>query len=192
MRVLADIVLCTILVLVLYICPAVAQRAIGDRGKRVDKTLSLETRLAHDRVVAGTTSSAVVIVTIKDGWHINAPNPADENLIGTSFEISKHKILDSVSVHFFPGIERKFDYAESPLEVYEGATSIRVLFSVARGAKQGNYSLSAVLTYQACSDNVCLAPASIRFTIPIRVVLPGTKVRRINTEIFEQYEPQSK
>jgi thioredoxin:protein disulfide reductase len=165
-----------------------AQRKGNKSTPYSDRTLTVDVKFAHDAFHAGMTSSALVLVKIKEGWHINAPNPADESLIGTSLEISKSALLDSATVRYSSGVERKFDYADLPIEVYETATSINVRFTVASSVLPGTFTIPASLSYQACSDNVCLAPTVLRFNVRIRVVSSTTKTHRINNDLFGQNE----
>lgn len=171
---------------------ASAQRSKNVPKKKPEATVTVATKLAHDSLSAGMTSSALIVVTIKDGWHINSPNPTDESLIGTLLSVSENAVFASTSVRYFPGIERKFDYADSPIEIFEGSTAVLIRFTVASNVKVGKYKVPAVLNYQACSENVCLAPTSIQFAIPILVASQAFKARRINTELFDQYDPQPK
>jgi thioredoxin:protein disulfide reductase len=169
-----------------------AQHSKNVSKKKPDATVTVATKFAYDSLSAGMTSSALIMVAIKDGWHINSPNPADESLVGTSINISQNAVFDSTSVSFFPGIEKKFDYADSPTEVFEGSTAVLIRFTVASNINPGKYTVPAVLNYQACSENVCLATTSIQFSIPILVASRAFKAHRINTELFDQYDPQPK
>lgn len=137
----------------------------------------MQVTLAQGRVHAGATCTALVVLSIADGWHINSATPSDEALIGTSVEVAKNNVLDSTDVSFPPGIEREFGYAEQPVEVYEGRVSIRLTLHLSKNVKPGEYVIPISVTYQACSESVCLAPATAAADLPLHVVPLSEPIR---------------
>lgn len=166
-----------------------AQPSRAGKDKTLDKKkIAVQVKLSLDRVHPGSACFAMLIVNIQDGWHINSTTPLEENLIGTSVEIQKRKVIDSTDIHYPKGIERKFGFADTPLDVYEGTIQILIKLSVATDVKPGTYSVPATIHYQACNDNLCLAPASVRIDISLRIVSRGEPVSRINPKLFEGYQ----
>ncbi len=162
------------------------QPARSQQAKRVGKEkVSVQAKLSQDKVHAGTACAALVIISIAEGWHINSAAPADEALTGTSLEIEKKNVLDSVRVSFPPGIERAFGYTENPIEVYEGRIAIALTSHVSNDVNPGTYNIPIRLDYQACSESVCLAPATAVVELPLQVVPSSEAVHRINSELFE-------
>lgn len=163
-----------------------------EKNRVGNEKVSVQAKLSQDKVHAGTTCAAMLIVSIADGWHINSAAPADEALIGTSVEIEKTNVLDSASVFFPSGIEREFGYAEVPIEVLEGRVSISLTLHVSKNVMPGKYSIPIRVEYQACSERVCLAPATVVADLPLHVVPLSEPIRRISHETFEDARARKK
>ncbi len=159
----------------------------SDKGK-----IAVQAKLSHDRVHAGSILKALLIVRIQEGWHINVAHPTEEELIGTSVDVKKTNVIDSVAIRFPNGIERHFDFSETALDVYEGTIKILLTLRIRDNVKAGSYTLPATIDYQACSNSVCLAPASVQIDIPILVAARNQLVHPTNKELFAPYTEQLK
>lgn len=174
-------------VLVLQVC-AFCEVPLGRKDKSPDKSkIAVQAKLSHDRVKPGSACFALLVVTIQEGWHINSAIPSEENLVGTSVDVRKTKVIDSVSIQYQPAVERKFDFTDGVLEVYEGTIQILVRLGIRKSARPGAYLIPATVSYQACSNSVCLAPSAVRVNIPVRVTSDGRTIHEINKELFEPY-----
>ncbi len=161
---------------------APSQKKPSDKHK-----ITVHAKLSHDKAKPGSVVHALLIVNVQDGWHINAANPRDENLIPTLVEIQKKKVIDSVSIHFPPAEERKFDFSEDMMEVYEGTIRILVRMEIWKSARPGTYLIPATVHYQSCSNSICLAPTSVSVNMPIRITNNARSIHEINKELFEPY-----
>ena len=77
-----------------------------------------------------------------------------------------------VSVEFisYPDpLTKKFAFAEKPLAVYEGDTTVKVRLKADKSAAPGQHNLSAKLRVQACDDKVCYAPGEENLIVPVNV-----------------------
>lgn len=150
--------------------------------------IAAQVKLSHDKIHPGSTCFALLIVTIQDGWHINSATPSEGNLVATSVDIRKAKVLDSVSIRYPAGIERKFDFSDTALDVYEGTIQILLRLRIRDDIKRGEHTIAATIGYQACSNSICLAPTTVRINIPLRVVTSRQPVHRVNNQHFEPYK----
>jgi thiol:disulfide interchange protein DsbD len=142
-------------------------------------------RLSQDKFHPGSDALAAVIVEIQQGWHINSSTPADENFIETSLQLKVPKRIEIAHIRYPKGIERNFDFAESPLNVYEGTIDILLELKLASDLKPGSYTIPLLLGYQACSDRVCLAPTTLPADLHLEVVGTDKKTLRINKDLFD-------
>ena len=98
---------------------------------------------------------------IRPGWHINAHQPLDEDLIPTELFPDRSTLtLDEID---YPAAEQvKLRLSAQPLALYQGQVHIggRMGTDTAPGAKPAPLRLRL----QACSDRVCLAPEDIHLT----------------------------
>jgi len=138
--------------------PALAGRAASGAGgdvfstaARVRASVSTATTDDHDEIVT--------TIQVDDGWHVNA-NPASfDYLVPTSvsFEgLSATRMMYPLPVRIRP------KFAPDGLDVYEGVTKIVALFP--KGSLKVAPGIRGTLTVQACSNEVCLPPATIPMT----------------------------
>ena len=162
----------------------------GTGQPRGNEHVAVSARLSQDGVQGGGAMRAALLVTVESGWHVNSSSPADENLIGTAAAFAPPEGLAVSQVQYPPGIPKKFAFSDEPLSVYEG--TVVILFSVSASAAlaPGDYTLRVDVSYQACNNDVCLAPASVRVAVPVRVLPRGAAPVRTNDELFEGVSEQ--
>lgn len=98
-------------------------------------------------------------LSIAPGWHVNAHAPLEDWLIATEFSVD-----GAEPVAYPPAVLRTLGFAEAPLALYEGDLVLSAgLASAQEGARAG--PRRAVLTFQACNDEICLDPESFTFTL---------------------------
>lgn len=117
----------------------------------------------------GSSGEAIVRLQIQQGYHINANPPSFSYLKATELELIP---ASGVSVEFitYPDpVTKTFSFADAPLKVYEGDTTVKAKLKAAPSADTGKHNLSAKLRVQACDDQVCYAPGTIDLMIPVVV-----------------------
>jgi len=97
-------------------------------------------------------------LTIADGWHVNAHLPLDDYLIPTSLTLDGSANIDTA---YPSGTIKSLSFNEAPLALYEGAFSLRSKKSEGPILNPSK----AMLTFQACSDEVCLPPEDMTFVL---------------------------
>ena len=117
----------------------------------------------------GGTADAQVRLKIDSGFHLNANPPSFPYLKATELELTPDGGL-SVSFTKYPDpLMKKFSFADSPLAVYEGETTLSVRLKADRAISVGRKNLSGKLRVQACDDQVCYAPEAMDIVIPVNV-----------------------
>jgi len=122
------------------------------------------------RVSAGTSSTAVLELRVKDGYHIQADSVADEFLVPTRLAMETGDFLRADTPDFPPAVEYKLQGTGNTWMVYSGRLEIRVPFGVPADAPEGGRNWRGTLTYQACEDGRCLPPDTLEFHIPVDVL----------------------
>ena len=121
-------------------------------------------------VEAGKTAEAVFTLGLAPGWHINA-NPANPDyMIATVLEITPAAGLKPAGPIYPAAQHVKVGFEETPLAVFSGQAVIRLPIATAPTLAAGSHTLKGTLRFQACNDQVCMAPATIPVTIELRVV----------------------
>jgi len=102
-----------------------------------------------------------VRLEITHGFHINAEKPTLGYLIPTKLEWTS-KEFKLLATEYPPAEHYTFSFSpEKPLDVYQGAATIRSRFQVPRGTVPGKVTLRGKLRYQACDDKACYPPVNV-------------------------------
>ena len=126
-------------------------------------------------VPTGGSAKARVKISIAEGWHVNANPPSLDYMIPTEARVTAAGGLSTGPPVYPEPRKAKLSFEESELLVYDGQTTIEIPVTATPTAALGERMLEGKIQFQACNDQVCLAPASVAFTIPVRVVagVPG-------------------
>ncbi len=105
-----------------------------------------------------------VTLQIDAGYHVNAHEPGLDELIGLTVQVVGRGL--ELAAHYPPGETfRTKAFGDDDIRVYTGTVTIPV--SITRTAPVSG-TPRFVLTYQVCTDEVCLRPT--RSLLPVRVI----------------------
>ena len=154
-----------------------------ERPKK-DELVQGRAYLSTDKLPAGGTCQFIVLLDVKDGWHINANPPSSENLIPTKVSF-KSKLEAKLSAPTYPkGHGFKFAGEEMEVMVYEGEVAIRGTLTVPEKAGGQTDEMEITINYQACNDTGCRPPKTIKLTGKLAVAKRGESVKQINARLF--------
>lgn len=120
-------------------------------------------------VDAGSSLDAVVKVSIKAGFHINANPPTFSYLIPTEITAGKAEGITPGKPVYPAGEKRKFQFADQPLSVYEGDARVTLPLRVDGSAAKGPRTLPITVRVQACDDQQCYPPTTLSTAIQVEV-----------------------
>ena len=149
--------------------------------------VKVETALSVDKVARGSTFQTVLKIHIADGWHVNSHTPTHDYLIGTAFVLRPSEGFIVTDIRYPKGSLLKFDFAEDPLDVYQGDFSVFVAFRASGRIAASNDTLFGDLQLQACNNQVCIAPSTIPVSIPVTLVDANEKTSAINQADFSGF-----
>ena len=122
--------------------------------------------LAEATVARGSTAKGTIILSLPEGLHVNSNKPSSEYLIPTSVRISGVGLKPAV-VEYPEGTNRKFQFSESELNVYEGEITIPFRIVIPKKLRSNKLALKAHVRYQACTDEVCYPPKNKELTMTV-------------------------
>ena len=114
------------------------------------------------------TATAKVHLQLKQGYHVNSNQPADEYLIPLRLTWSAEPLKTEGIVYPKPALE-KYAFSEKPLSVYTSDFDVVTKFKVPANATSGPAMATGKLRYQACNDRMCLPPKTIDITMTIEI-----------------------
>ena len=151
--------------------------------------VSAKAILYADKIQAGSTIQIVLQLKINNGWHINSHAPTFDYLIGTTFELQSKEGIILADVQYPKGNLVSLAFADQPIDVYEGTTTIFASLRISDKLNLGIDTIEGRITVQACNNQICLAPSSINLNIPIQIVGAGEAVTYLNQDLFAHYKP---
>lgn len=122
------------------------------------------------RIAPGGAAEARLRVTIAGGWHINANPASPDYMIATTVEVSPTGGVSAGAPRYPEAKQLKVAFDESQIAAYGGEIEIVLPLAAAADAAAGARTLEGALKFQACNDQVCIAPATVRFSIPVGIV----------------------
>jgi DsbC/DsbD-like thiol-disulfide interchange protein len=134
----------------------------------IAQTISVDGSISGGSVTKGKAARGSVVLSIPGDLHVNSSRPGNKYQIPTSIRLSASGAR--VSAPSYPrGINRKFSFSDTVINVYEGTVRVPFTVTVPAGFRGNTVSVRAVVRYQACTDEVCYAPRSTEITMTARV-----------------------
>ncbi len=121
------------------------------------------------QIAAGESGEATVRITIQTGYHVNANPPTFSYLKATTLVVPPAEGVSLGTVTYPKALQKKFPFAEKELAIYEGDADVKALLKIEKTAPKGERSVPAEMRIQACDDQVCYAPGTIAFAIPVNI-----------------------
>jgi DsbC/DsbD-like thiol-disulfide interchange protein len=148
------------------------QAAVSNTATETRRIASVDVVKAtpqHVDIPAGGSADTTLNLKIQNGYHVNANPPSFPYLKATELEISSSAGISVGFISYPTPITRKFSFAEGPLAVYEGETTLKVRLKADKSAAPGTHNLAGKLRVQACDEQVCYAPGTIDVAIPVTI-----------------------
>lgn len=141
---------------------ALAGAALEARAQTVNGSIG------NGTIKRGGSERAVIIMDIPAELHVNSNRPNSEYSIPTTIKISGTGIRLS-RINFPRGKNRKFEFSDNPVNVYEGRVAFPFTVTVPANFKGNTVRVRAVVRYQACTEEVCYPPKNKDITLTARV-----------------------
>ncbi len=106
---------------------------------------------------------AMIDLTLAEDWHVQSDRPSVENLFATQVS-SASQAWRIAQIEYPQGDEVSLSFQDQPLSVWSGKVSIPIeLEPVGEVGKM----LQLDVQLQACSNEVCLLPETVRLELPV-------------------------
>ncbi len=124
--------------------------------------------IGNGTVKRGTTARGTVVLEIPKELHVNSNRPKSEYAIPTTVKVVGNGVQVG-KVTFPRGTDRKFQFSENLLNVYEGTVFFPFTVAVPKNYRGDSISVKATVRYQACTEEVCYPPRSKDVTLTARI-----------------------
>ena len=107
-------------------------------------------------------------LVIRDGWHLNGPEPLQEDLIGTTVEGAGSR-FEVTNLRYPEPRRTQVSTQSGDVLIYEGAQRITLKLSPNFAARPEELPVSVPISVrlQACDDQVCLLPETVVLELPL-------------------------
>ena len=154
-----------------------------ERPKK-DELVRARAYLSTDRLPAGGTCRIVVLLDVKDGWHINANPPSPDFLKPTKLSFKSKSGVTLAEPIYPKGHGFKMEGEDMDAMVYEGEVAVYGTLTVPKSSGGVTDEMEITVNYQACNEKGCQPPKSIKLTGKLAVAKPGEAVKPINAKLF--------
>ncbi len=124
---------------------------------------------------AGQSAPITLELTVKSPYHINADQPLEDFLIGTTVEFKAPAGVAYRKIAFPPAEVRKLDLSPNPMAIYEGTVKVTAEVTLGPDFKGAELAIEGTVGYQACDGSACLPPAEAKFSRKVAVTGAETK-----------------
>ncbi len=124
-------------------------------------------------VLVGAEFDVVANVAIEPGWHVSANPTGVPEMKPTSLAIDSgsQKLVSLVKVAYPPGEAKVLgSLGTETVKLYEKNVSIPVRLKLAENVRPGTVVVILELSYQACNDRLCQAPAKLVLPLSVTAV----------------------
>lgn len=121
-------------------------------------------------VERGDSTRGNIVMTIPGGLHVNSSRPSSEYAIPTVVTVRGASGVRVSRVTYPRGKNRKFQFSENLINVYEGRVKFPFTVTVPENFKGNTIRVTAAVRYQACTDEVCYPPRTKNVVLTARVV----------------------
>jgi Thiol:disulfide interchange protein len=129
---------------------------------------SISGSIGNGTASRGKAARSAIVISIPSGLHVNSNRPSSKYAIATSVKVTGSDV--KVGAISYPrGTNRKFQFSEDTLNVYEGRVSFPFTVTVPANFRGNTVKVRAVVRYQACTNEVCYPPKNQEVTVTARV-----------------------
>ena len=124
-------------------------------------------KIASVSLQPGGRGTVVVEMTMGRGWHVNSHAPLEEFLVPTVVALAT-STGQRLPVTYPAGEARSFAFSEKPLSVYAGTVRFEAELTLPPGVRSP-VALPGEISFQACSDEQCFAPARVPLAAKVTI-----------------------
>jgi hypothetical protein len=157
---------------------------LAQKLPRADTVVKPAAYPSLDPIPRGRVFELAVVADIQKGFHVNANKVFDDYLIPTTITPDLPPGLKLVETRYPDGQSLKFEFSETPLNVYEGRFVMRLKLEASSAAPLGTMRVPITLRYQACNDVACLPPVKLPLEAELTIAPVGAKATPVNQKIF--------
>jgi len=117
----------------------------------------------------GSTVEVRLPLELRGGFHVNSDKPLDKTLIPLKITWQGGLLGATEIIYPTPALET-FKFSKDKLSVFTGNFEVVTKFKVAPTAPPGPTAINGEVRYQACNDNGCQFPTTLKVAVQLMLV----------------------
>ncbi len=147
-------------------------------------TVKVDIIHSRDQYPVGVAYPILLRINIPAPWYIPSTKENEDSLMPTELSFSPSSGIQLTDIRFPPAEVKRFKYTERPVKVFSGSIMVHTLMMVGADSPTGKHVIEGLLSYHACTSQVCLAPEEVPISIALWTVPAGTETQKINKTLF--------
>ncbi len=169
-------------------CLAAAVPSFGQLADPFGEPVTATGYVSLSNVPQGGSAQLAIEIKITNPWHINANPASEEFLVPTEVALELPAGVTLRGIVYPPGTEKKLEFAEAPLRLYEGVTYVGAVIDIADDVPLGESIIKATITYQACDNEKCLLPQTLDVPVTLVISSPHDPVDLASPDVFDRID----
>jgi thiol:disulfide interchange protein DsbD len=161
-----------------------AAGAVSGQSPKTASEARAKSFLSLDKLTPGARFRIAVVVDLAPPWHVNANPASSPEMIPTTVTWQAPESVIIERITYPKGKNTQVEWADQPVALYTGQAVIFAEGRVRDDVPLGPLTINGNLRYQACNDQVCLAPATIPLVIDAEIAASTYVPRVVHAEIF--------
>jgi len=149
-----------------------------------EEIASLKVVSSVDKLKEEKSSRIAIELELREPWHVNSNEPEEDFLIPTEIEFEKNEYITFGRILYPKPVRKTFAFTDNPIPVYEGTVYVFTTITLLPEVADSTIRIAGTLTYQACNNESCLAPAELKFSEQLAIAKKNETVKEINQGIF--------
>jgi len=150
--------------------------------------VTAEAHLSVDKLPPGSECKILIRLSVEKGWHINSNPAAPQGFIATEVSFKGKQGTQLQSVKYPKGKPIKMQDLNQDISVYDGKVDIFGVLKVPVEAAGLTEDMEIVVKYQACDDQKCLLPTTVKLSGKLQIAKADEPVRSVNEKLFKPQE----
>lgn len=167
--------------------PLLLAQAAPEVPAKKDK-VTAEAHLSVDKLPPGGECKILIRLTVQEGWHINSNPASPEGFIATEVSFKGKQGTQLGSLKYPKGKAIQMQDLEEMVSVYDGKVNIFGVLKVPPTAAGQTEEMEIVVKYQACDDQKCLLPTTVKLSGKLPIAKADEQVRSVNEKLFKPQE----
>jgi hypothetical protein len=155
----------TLIIAILFICSS----NIFSQNVKPESVVDVSSKSTFNKIPEGTEVTIIVILSIKDSWHINANKPLGGSLTPTEIKIDRSKDYAVQSIKYPAAEMITLPFSSEELALYESRATVKIKMIVSKNFEGKELKVEGKLQYQPCNNQTCLFPVSKPFIVEVKL-----------------------